>query len=372
MKILFLSAAKSIHTVKWVNAFAKRGHEVFLIYNKGHEPKEDALDKKVHLHQLRYGGGAGYYLNARELFKLEKEICPDVINVHYASGYGTLARQAHLSPYILSIWGSDVYDFPYSGKIKNLILKRNVRNAAYLASTSNCMARQLKKVMEDDNLEVAITPFGVDLDLFNPELFEPKEKEEFIIGNIKALEDKYGIKELVLAFGKLKKEIDEEKIFEKPLKLLIYGNGSQKENLESLIKEQRLEDSVKLMGRIPNDKVPEALNKFDIFCSLSREESFGVSAVEAMAMKKVVVASNADGLREVIENGVTGLLVQYTDIGLIKDRLKQLVLDEHLRKKMGTAGRMRVESLYDWRRNVEHMLELYEEAKIGQNGTEKK
>ena len=228
------------------------------------------------------------------------------------------------------------------------------------------MARQLKKVMEDDNLEVAITPFGVDLDLFNPELFEPKEKEEFIIGNIKALEDKYGIKELVLAFGKLKKEIDEEKIFEKPLKLLIYGNGSQKENLESLIKEQRLENSVKLMGRVSNNKVPEILNEFDIFCALSQldSERFGVSAVEAMAMKKPVIVSDADGFQEVVENGSTGIVVKRTDIEAAKNALKRLLTDKYTCNKMGAAGRKRVEHFYNWKCNVENMLELYEEAKL--------
>ena len=89
MKILFLSAANSIHTVKWINALASRGHEVYLVYNKGHEPKMDQINKNIHQHQLKYKGGVGYYLNAKELRKLKKEISPDIINVHYASGYGT-------------------------------------------------------------------------------------------------------------------------------------------------------------------------------------------------------------------------------------------------------------------------------------------
>ena len=79
MKILFLSAANSIHTVKWINALASRGHEVYLVYNKGHEPKMDQINKNIHQHQLKYKGGVGYYLNAKELRKLKKEISPDII-----------------------------------------------------------------------------------------------------------------------------------------------------------------------------------------------------------------------------------------------------------------------------------------------------
>ena len=96
MKILFLSAANSVHTVKWVNTLAERKHEIHLVFNCGHAPSVDKIDGRVHLYQLKYSGTKGYYLNAKELKKLNKKINPDVINVHYASGYGTLARMAKL------------------------------------------------------------------------------------------------------------------------------------------------------------------------------------------------------------------------------------------------------------------------------------
>ena len=112
MKILFLSAANSIHTVRWVNSLANRNHEIYLVYNRGHNPKADKIDKKVKLCELPFTGNRGYFFNVFALKKLAKKIKPDVINVHYASGYGTLARKSKLCPILLSVWGSDVYDFP--------------------------------------------------------------------------------------------------------------------------------------------------------------------------------------------------------------------------------------------------------------------
>ena len=220
MKILFLSAAKSIHTVKWVNAFAERGHEVYLISIKGHEPKENTLHSNIKFYQLRYGGTLGYYMNAHEFSKLVKKIKPDVINVHYASGYGTLARISNISHYILSIWGSDVYDFPYESRLKNYILKKNVKKAEMLASTSECMANQLRKVMGNEKLEIAITPFGVDLNLFDPSKYPKDDNDDFVVGTVKALESKYGIYELILAFDKLKKHLEEKDNWKKNLKLI--------------------------------------------------------------------------------------------------------------------------------------------------------
>lgn len=362
MKIMFVSAANSTHTVRWVNALAERGHEVYLVSNRGHEPKEDALNSRVKLYLMKHSGGKGYYLNSGELRKIAKRINPDVINVHYASGYGTLARKARLPKYILSVWGSDVYDFPYESRVKNHILKRNVRSASYLASTSNCMAVQLKKVMQDEKLEITITPFGVDLNKFDPKKYKEIEKEELIIGNIKALEEIYGIEEMILAFRDLKKELEQEH-YSRKIKLLIYGSGSKKEQYEDLINKQNLQDSVFLKGKIPNMKVPEAISEFDIFCALSRKESFGVAAVEAMAMKKPVVASDADGFKEVIEDGKTGLIISRKEINKAKDALKKLVLDEKMRTKMGNNGRQRVEQLYSWNDNVEKMLNLYERVR---------
>lgn len=364
MRILFLSAANSIHTVKWVNALAERGHEVHLIYNAGHEPKNDVLANEIKCHPLKYSGGIGYYLNAKELGRITKKIKPDVINVHYASGYGTLARRAKISPILLSVWGSDVYDFPYESRMKNKILKKNIRYATELASTSFCMAEQLRKVMQDEKLEIAVTPFGVDIQKFDPKRYSRKAAgTEIIIGNIKLLEAKYGIKELVTAFAKLKSEIESKS--EKDLKLYIYGDGSQRQEIEELISTLNMQNAVFLKGRVPNVKVPEVLNEFDIFCALSQldSESFGVAVVEAMAMGKPVVVSDVDGFCEVVRDNETGYIIQRNDTDAVVSKLKELILNEDLRRQLGRAGRRRVEENYDWEKNVDTMLELYQKVK---------
>lgn len=361
MKILFLSAASSIHTVKWVNALAARNHEVHLVYNQGHNPRDNRISDNVILHCMKYSGTKAYYLNALELKKIEKKINPDVINVHYASGYGTLARVARLGDYLLSIWGSDVYEFPYQSKIKKIILEKNVKYAKMLASTSNCMAEQLKKVLRDNTLDIAITPFGVDLDLFSSEKYKKVEEDRIIIGNIKALEKHYGIEVMIKAFHLLCSSLIEsgkEEIVNK-LQMEIYGDGSQKDELVQLIKDLKMEDKIFLKGRIENKKVPETLMKFSIFCAASRHESFGVAVVEAMAMKIPVVVTDADGLKEVVCDFETGIIVEKESIQQIADALRVLVEDEEKRLLFGINGRKRVESLYDWKKNVTTMERLY-------------
>lgn len=365
MKILFLSAASSIHTVKWVNALAKRGHDVFLAFNKGHEPKENQIDERVILCPLKYSGGLAYYLNAGELKKVERQTQPDVVNVHYASGYGTLARMAKLKNVLLSVWGSDVYDFPYENKFKNGILKKNVNYATKLASTSQCMANQLRRVMGKEKLEISVTPFGVDLHLFDDNRFEKVESDTIVIGIIKALEEKYGIADFIRSIDVLIKNLyfnNNGNVADK-IRAEIYGTGSQERYLQQLIRNLHLEDKIVLKGKIENNLVPQVLHRCDVFCATSKldSESFGVAVVEAMAMKVAVVVTDVDGFKEVVVDGETGFIVPKGDVNAMAQKLEMLVLDKKMNMFLGENGRKRVELLYDWEKNVDTMENLYKQ-----------
>ena len=186
MKIIVLSGADSIHTVRWTNAYASLGHTVHLITLPDHPVRKDKLNDGVSIHYLKFPSPLGYFLNAIELNRLCKQINPDVINVHFASGYGTLARMSRIHPYVLSVWGSDVYDVPFQSKLKHSIVKRNLKNADALASTSYAMTLQTKKVLGQNDINIAVTPFGVDINEFSPSINPaPKDENVFLFGTIK-------------------------------------------------------------------------------------------------------------------------------------------------------------------------------------------
>ncbi len=361
MKILFIAAANSTHTVRWVNSLSERGHDVMLVFIKGHEPQEDVLNESVVPYCLQYGGAKGYYLNALELRSVKNSFKPDVINVHYASGYGTLARIARIGPFILSVWGSDVYSFPNEGFLKYKILKKNIMYAKKITSTSICMANELKKVLKQPDFPIEVIPFGVNIQKFDPNQYEKKDKKSIVIGNIKSLKPLYGIKELIDVFQLLvtDKTIDEN--IRESMQLVIYGGGEQKQELENRVKELKLEKHVFLKGKISNNEVPAALNEMDIFCALSHRESFGVSLVEAMAMEIPVIATDIDGFKEVLIEGKTGVLVSSKNLNQCALELKKLILNEDMRKEMGRKGREHVIKAYNWNDNVDKMETVYKQ-----------
>lgn len=360
-KLLFVAAANSIHTIKWVNSLTN-DFEVHLVYCKNHFSKINFVNKNVFLYKLPFRAPYGYYLNCIKLRKLFKRINPDIVNVHYASGYGTLARLSKLRPELLSIWGSDVYDFPNQSKFKKKILWKNLKYANAIASTSNIMVKRLKELFPNLREKVYITPFGVDVDKFSPNK-NSKNTLDFKIGVVKTLKEKYGIKYAILAVKYLKDKLisNHEEELANSIKFYIYGDGEQKNELQELINNNNLQQYVFLMGKIPNNKVPEVLNTFDVFCATSNNESFGVSVVEAMSCALPVVATNADGFCEIVDDNVTGYLVKKQNIVEIANRLENILKNKDLALNFGKKGRESVLKNYDWCDNVKTMVSVYYE-----------
>ncbi|MGN1270357.1 MAG: glycosyltransferase [Clostridia bacterium] len=361
IKVMFISAANSIHTVKWVNSLSDE-FEVHLVYCRNHKPNIDNIKQEVILHELKYKAPVGYYLNMVQLKKIYKNINPNIVNVHYASGYGTLARISNTKPILLSIWGSDVYDFPNESKIKRRILEKNVMKADLIASTSNVMANELKRQFPNLKKEIFITPFGVDIEKFKKRECK-REDNDFNIGNIKKLEKKYGIEYLILGVKKLidKLNTNGEKSLADSIKLYIYGKGNQREELENLVKRNNLSKQVFFMGAIPNDIVPEKLSELDVFCATSilNSESFGVAVVEAMACELPIIATDVDGFSEVMVNNETGYIIERKNIDQIATNIEKLLRDKELRIRFGKNARKRVVENYNWLDNVEYMKEIY-------------
>lgn len=360
MKIIFLGGAGSIHTIRWVNSLSEKGLEVILVSLKGEVETIGKINDNVKIIYLPFGTKLGYYLNVFALKKIISKEKPDLINAHYASGYGTLGRLSGFNKKLLNVWGSDVYDFPNESKLKKRIIEKNLKNYTAIASTSYCMAEETKKYLENKSKEIFITPFGVDTEKFKNLNIEKKENE-ITIGIVKTLTEKYGIEYLIKAIKELENILDIENY--KKIRLLIYGKGELKNKLEDLTKELQIEDKVIFKGYISNEDVPKALNEMDIFVvpSILDSESFGVAAVEAMACEIPVIASSVGGLKEVIVDKETGYLVPKKDHKEIAKYLKKLILDKNLRTSLGKNGRKRVLENYDWNSNVDYMIKIYRE-----------
>lgn len=360
MKVALLSGASSIHTIRWANGLAEAGLEVHVI---SQQPQLEPMDARVQVHILPFRGVLGYFTMVPAVKKLLKSIKPDIVNAHYASGYGTTARLVGCHPWLLSVWGSDVYDFPYASPLHKWLVRKNLLAADGVASTSICMADQTYSIAPKLN-DIAITPFGVDTvyyDSLTTSLTNRDTAAPITIGTVKSLAPKYGIDTLIEAFGILLKSLPQtHPEIAKSLRLRLVGGGPQEAELKALTKQLDISERIDFVGRVDSSKVPIELEKLDIYVALSRQESFGVAIIEAGAADRPVVVSDAGGLPEVVLNGQTGIVVPKENPQAAADAIAKLVLDRELRIQMGSAGKAHVVSVYDWSACITTMTNLYE------------
>lgn len=368
MKILLLADLNSIHTQRWAKSLSKQGLEIYIfglspvignLYIDSPQIKIYSGNIDISVSNQNKGILTKFsYLNVLPKLKtLIQEIRPDIVHAHYATSYGLLGALSGFHPFIISVWGSDVFDFPNKSWLHRSLFKFNLSKADKLLSTSHVMAKEISKYTDKP---IEVTPFGIDLNMFQKgaiinNLFNDTN---IVIGTIKSLERVYGVEYLIQAFKILK-----NKYPELPLKLLIVGSGSQESILKNLIKILDIEKDTVFTGFIPYDKLPNYHNTISVFVALSNQESFGVAILEAAACSKPAVVSNVGGLPEIVDDNVTGIVVPPADPQKAAEAIKKLILNKELYDKMGTAARKKVERSYNWDKNVEQMIKIYKDLK---------
>lgn len=350
MRIVIVGAVSSIHVVRWANVLVANGHDVWLLskHKLNHE-----LDGRVQLRTYNSTSWLGYFSMAPWLRKQVAEIMPDIVNVHYASGYGTAAMLANIGNYCLSVYGSDVYDFPEKSFLHRFLVINNLKSATSILSTSKAMAQKVEEIFSHSS--VLVTPFGVDEKLFSPSIKTKREKSEFIFGTVKGLEHKYGIDILIRAFSAAWYELGcPENMF-----LEIYGDGDDITLLKTLAIELGVRRQITFGGFIKHSHVPSIINRMDVFCALSRYESFGLAILEANSCEKPVIVSDAEGPVEVVDHGISGLIVPKEDWKASSKAMKLLYENGLLRETMGKAGRKIVLDRYSCSLCLDIMIEAF-------------
>ena len=354
MRIALLGPANSIHLQRWAAALVARGHVVCVVSQ--HRVERSLLPQRAEVCWLPRAGQLGYFSNAWALRRHLSSWRPDLLNVHYASGYGTTGALAGFRPTLLSVWGSDVHDFPYESALQGWLLRKVLRRATAVASTSRAMAEQVRR-LTPERRDIAVTPFGVDLALFP---VRPLSGGPLTIGIVKSLAPKYGVDLLLRAFAGLCADAEVHAAHPE-CRLLIVGDGPQRDELQQLAAQLGIAECTQFVGAVAHAEVPHWLHRLDIYAAPSRldSESFGVAVIEAGACGLPVVVSDAGGLPEVVVAGETGLVVPRDDVPALQAALKRLVLDAGLRARLGAAGRAHVERHYGWGHCVDLMERCY-------------
>jgi N-acetylgalactosamine-N,N'-diacetylbacillosaminyl-diphospho-undecaprenol 4-alpha-N-acetylgalactosaminyltransferase len=282
------------------------------------------------------------FYRVMKLKKLIKEISPDFI----VSFMGNLQPIFTFEPVIVSIRINPDFFLNCSKFLLKTIYKFS--NVKRIITVSKGVEKKLNK---NYNLKKTKTIYNpIDFKLINRKLLAQKPVNFKYILAVGRLSRQKGFDILIKAFAKsnLKNKI----------KLIILGEGKERNNLENLIDRLDLKSQVLLYGKVDN---PFIYMKHAIFFVLSsRFEGFGNVIIEALACDTPVISCNCEsGPSEIIENGKNGLLVPVEDIESLKKAMDKLFYDKELRVKLKTNARRSVKK-YDIKNIVKDWIDLFE------------
>ena len=362
MKVLLLGNPESPHTVRWVKALALKGVQVLLLSLNKVSNDLFADQSNVEVHSLGLSNRFVMHKNPRfikivylgilpKIKRAIKSFRPDILHSHYVSSYGLLGALTGFHPYVISIWGSDIYRFPHRSRMNRMMIKNSLNKADVILSTSNNMVSQIKRFTSKP---VEIIPFGIDTEMFRSLPLNSNENH-FVIGTVKHLKKIYGIDILIKAFKYL---TDWNPGLN--LKLLIVGEGRERRNLQRLADKLEISKKVEFTGNVEPDQVPNYINRMDVFAALSVcRESFGVSVLEAGACQRPVVVSNVSGFNEIVKHNSTGLLVQQNEVLEPAEVIHKLIHNPSLRYELGKNARAHVEENYGFNNSISNLMRIY-------------
>ena len=367
IKVLLLASASSAHTIKWGNGLLSAGCDVTIFslnssfdmdqYSKG--IRIESINIPSNVLSAKFGSieKLVYIKALPKLKRLLAQIQPNILHAHYASSYGLLAAFAGFHPLIVSVWGGDIFTFPNKSFLNKNLINYLLKKTDRILSTSHFMAAEIEKYTSK---KILVTPFGIDTEKFKPKIDQSLfNGGDIVIGTVKGLEQPYGIEYLLQAF-----KLIYEKYPNLPMKLLIVGGGSLELKLKKLAKELNIDKVTTFTGYIEYKNIEQYHNMLDIYLALSvmDDESFGVAILEAGACEKPVIVSDIGGLPEVVEHNYTGIVVSPRDSVQASKAIERLLFNKEERIKMGKSSRIRILEKYDFKRNLEDMVNVYSDV----------
>jgi glycosyltransferase involved in cell wall biosynthesis len=237
-----------------------------------------------------------------------RRVDADLLHAHWLPAGWVAARTG--KPYIVQVWGTDVELARRAPQLARSVL----RDARLVIAASTALAESARALGAG---EVRVIPSGIELPPGVGE--EARPPEVLYAGRLSA---EKGIGELVEATA--------------GMRLVVAGDGPLRPRVPGAL------------GFVPNDELQRLYARAAVVACPSRREGFGVACLEAMAHARPVVATAVGGLRDLVVDGETGLVVEPRDPGALRAALERLLHDPDLRRRLGAAGRERAGEHFSW------------------------
>lgn len=348
-------------------ALSKRGHEIHFITYK--QPvRLDQLSSNVKFHEVHVPDYPLFHYQPYELALSSKLVNMvklhdiEVLHVHYAiphayAGYMAkkmLEEQGINIPMVTTLHGTDITlvgNHPF------------YKPAVTFSINASDMVTSVSESLKQDTLDlfeikkdIRVIPNFIDVSKYHQKAFTDCQREMMAEGDEKIITH-------ISNFRKVKRIQDTVKVFyeiQKKIKcrLMMVGEGPEKERAEDLVDELCIQDKVMFLGQ--SHEIDKILCFSDLFLLTSKRESFGLAALEAMINGVPVISTNTGGLPEVNEQGVSGYLCDVGDVKGMAKRAISILNDNHTLQTFKQNAR-KVAEQFDINQIVPMYEDLYAE-----------
>jgi len=234
----------------------------------------------------------------------------------------------------------------FQKKAVPILAKFSLRRADKIRAISNFTKKEAMKI--SGQKPYFLSPTFTDIDIFL------KEKDTFFdnfvlfVGFLSPIKN---VSTLIDSFLRIEKEFPS-------FKLVIIGDGAEKQNLESRVKRLGLKKKVEFKGRLSLEDTKEIMKRCYCLVLPSFSEGLGRVLMEAMALKKPVLGSNVEGIPDLIKDGQNGFLFDPNNTMQLAMKIRTLLSDRALAVKMGESGRKFVENNFSNQKYVENYISM--------------
>jgi len=362
MRICYVADGASIHTQRWVNYFARKGHEIHLICWK----LLPGYDENIHIHLLTRVApriwAVSQYLSALlwifQTWHLIKKIKPDIVDGHFITVYGFLAACSGFHPLVVSAWGSDILIYPRRNFFFKAITKYALKRADVITCDSEVAQEGLTKLGAEP-AKIRVIFKGVDTQQFSPQHRSQELREKLgvyevpTVVSIRNLKPIYNVEMLIKAIPLALSQVPETKF-------IIAGDGEQRSTLTNLANSLGVSDSIRFVGWVSHDELPKYLASSDIYVSTSLSDTSHISLQEAMACQLAPVVTDIPANRAWIEDSKNGFIVPVNDIKALADKVVYVIKNKQVQEKFGRANRRIIQKRAEYTTGMAKMEGVYE------------
>jgi len=293
------------------------------------------------------------FLACCRLYLLLRRVRPALIHIHGFKAFpiGALAAKLARVPVLVTVHNFPAHRggaafFPYLSRLAELA-------AAHYIAVSGSLARELMAWGVPPH-RVKVIYNGIDLKPFG-QIFLRRQStaridDQLVVGTIARMAPQKGLPYLVEAAEKLADRFPQ-------MRFVIAGEGPLRQVLQEAVHRAGLKSRVTFPGYCRD--IAETLSKIDIFVLPSLTEGLSITLLEAMAAGCAVVATRVGGVPEIVDHGITGLLVQPASADALAEAVATLAINPELRDKFSAAGKEKIEAHFTLARMLTETASVY-------------